>query len=89
MDQVSFRCPFSAWVGLAACLLFTCTNAPAEALSGEGSGIAAATEDGTAVSPSSPWSATNGFWSMTDTGPDDSDLPQSSAAEANSSKSKD
>ena len=88
MDQVSGRCPLSTWVGLAACLLFMCTNVPAKALSGEGSGNAGATEDGTALSPLSLGSVTAGFWSTTDTG-GDSDLPQSSAADANPSKSKD
>ena len=87
MDQVSCRCPLSTWVGLAACLLFMCTNAPAKALSGEGSGNAGATEDGTALSPLSLGSVTAGCWSTNDTGAD-SDLPQSSTADANPSKSK-
>jgi hypothetical protein len=71
-----------------ACLLFIGTNVSAEALSGEGSGNAGVTEDRTALLPFSLGSATSGFGSMTDTGPGDSDLPQSSAADANSSKSK-
>jgi hypothetical protein len=87
MDQVPCRCPFPTWVGLAACLLFMCTNAPAKALSGEGSGNAGATEDGTALSPFSLGSVTAGSWSTNDTGAD-SVLPQSSTADANPSKSK-
>jgi hypothetical protein len=88
MGEAPCHYPFETLVGLAACLLFISISLPAKALSGEGSGNAAVTEDGTALSPFSPSNTTNGF-GITETGPGDSDFPQSSAADSGSAKSQD
>ena len=88
MGKAPCRYPFETLVGLAVCLLFISTSLPAEAPSGGGSGNAAVTEGGKALSPFSSWNTTNGFGSINDTSPGDSDLSQPSAADADSSKSK-
>jgi hypothetical protein len=90
MVEVRRSHPFDTLVGLAAaCLLFIGTGVPAEAVSGNGSENAAVTADETAPSPLSLGNPTNGSWSMTDIGSSASDLPQSNASDADSSKSKD
>jgi hypothetical protein len=88
MVEVRRRHPFEALAGLA-CLLFIGITVPAEALPGGVSENAAVTEDQTALSPFLLGNTASGSGSMGDIGPGDSDLPQSNAADANSSTSKD